>query len=124
MAIFVWHRCVEEHVPRVQAKAHSLQMAFLGAIAFAPIESDDFIHIWQMAEETQRANALRIVGSLAVAKVFAWFYLVSLFARYYLGHNYRVFADMVTLIPSARQRPAATREAPDAAEAAQPSARE
>ncbi len=95
LGVFVWGRSREAGLPSASAEARAVQIGALGLLAFLAVPFEqalDFDSPFQ-----------RLVIAVAVAKIAAWCYLLSVLLRYYFFSGHRVFVRMATLFPSARK---------------------
>jgi len=100
VAVFASNRCIQSGLSQAGAQDRALQIGIIALAAFLPI---DFLTLF-----TLHANPLAQDKTLNYAaggiKVLAWWYLLSLFLRYYLLGQEDAFARMRSLFPSSRHR--------------------
>ena len=95
---FVYNACREAGVDENEASGKAVQAGLIGLPAFLPFP---LMLILQTGEIL--SPDLRMVVYIAVPmKLLCWLYLLSLLFRYYALGNHRVYADMMTVFPSAR----------------------
>lgn len=104
MAVFASNRCIQSGLSQAGAQDRALQIGIMALAAFLPI---DFVTLF-----TLHLNPLAQDKALNYAaggiKILAWWYLLSLFIRYYLFGQEDAFASMRSLFPSSRQRAGAS----------------
>lgn len=108
VGVFTWRRALECNAAPETAEANGVQLAFLAFLAFAPVNPEDFLLAFEKADWT----LIAVIWGTGLVKSGAWLYLVTVFFRYYLLHNYRVFAGLGSVFPSGRRKGEAGYEKP------------
>lgn len=94
---FTYQRCIEAGLRKPDAQTQGLQFAILGLIAFLAFSPFQLISYAEIPVAKLRFIVLLVGGT----KLFMWFLLLGVIARYYLLGHVHVFASMVSVFPSA-----------------------
>ena len=93
LAFFCYQRCRNAGLEGTIAQAKAIQIGALALLAFLDVP------FAQLAET--RSPYYKFLLGIASAKLAVWLYLLSITVRYYFWGGDKVFARMITLIPSA-----------------------
>ena len=93
---FAYSRCLESGLSKPDAQTQGLQFAILGLIAFLAFSPFQLISYAEIPVAKLRFIVLLVGGT----KLFMWFLLLGVIARYYLLGHVNVFASMVSAFPS------------------------
>lgn len=96
---FAYSRCLESGLSRADAQTQGLQFSILGLIAFLAFSPFQLISYAEIPVAKLRFIVLLVGGT----KLFMWFLLLGVVARYYLLGHVNVFASMVSAFPSAHR---------------------
>jgi len=96
LGFFTFQRSLEAGLNRADAKARGLQFAILGLIAFLAFSPFQLLD----ARAIPVAKLRLIVIFVGGTKLFIWFMLLGVIARYYLLGHVHVFSNMVSVMPS------------------------
>ncbi|MCC6795918.1 MAG: hypothetical protein IT366_12445 [Candidatus Hydrogenedentes bacterium] len=96
---FAYSRCLESGLSKPDAQTQGLQFAILGLIAFLAFSPFQLISYAEIPVAKLRFIVLLVGGT----KLFMWFLLLGVVARYYLLGHVNVFASMVSAFPSAHR---------------------
>jgi len=103
VTLFCYQRCREMALTPFEAQDKALQLGLIGLVAFLPFDYAVLLTA-HLNPAIKSPALLYIVGA---AKLFSWFYLYSLFLRYYAFGVDNVFIEIPSVFPSARRRPTA-----------------
>ena len=95
---FAYQRCIDAGVRRADAQTQGLQFAILGLIAFLAFSPLQLFSYAEIPVAKLRFVVLLVGGT----KLFMWFLLLGIVARYYLLGHVTVFASAVSVFPSSR----------------------
>lgn len=73
---FVYHRCLEAHVPSIEALGKALQLGVMAFVAFIDIPL-------QQIPAIRDTTSLSLVLGMTLTKLLCWLYLYLLFVRYH-----------------------------------------
>lgn len=93
---FAYNRCLESGLSKPDAQTQGLQFSILGLIAFLAFSPFQLISYAEIPVAKLRFIVLLVGGT----KLFMWFLLLGVVARYYLLGHVNVFASMVSAFPS------------------------
>lgn len=96
LGFFAYQRCMEAGLPKPDAQTQGLQFGILGLIAFLAFSPFQLIGYADIPVAKLRFVVLLVGGT----KLFMWFLLLGVMARYYLLGHVGVFASMVSVLPS------------------------
>jgi len=98
LAVFSLNRCRAAGLSLPAAQDRALLVGVLGLAAFLPV---DFLRLIQLYlnPETQGRLFVYLNYAAAAVKVAAWWYLLSVMVRYYLGAE-DAFAEIPSIFPS------------------------
>ena len=99
VGFFTYQRCLEAGLRKPDAQTQGLQFAILGLIAFLAFSPFQLLSYAQIPVAKLRFIVLLVGGT----KLFMWFLLLGVIARYYLLGHVHVFASMVSVFPSGRE---------------------
>lgn len=98
LALFCLNRCRATGLPLSAAQDRALLVGVLGLAAFLPIDFLRLVQLW-LNPETQRRLFAYLNYAAAIVKVAAWWYLLSVIVRYYVGVE-NAFAEIPSIFPS------------------------
>lgn len=96
---FAYNRCMDSGLSKSDAQTQGLQFSILGLIAFLAFSPFQLISYAEIPVAKLRFIVLLVGGT----KLFMWFLLLGVIARYYLLGHVNVFASMVSAFPSAHR---------------------
>lgn len=96
LGLFVYHRCLETGLSKLDARGRGLQVGILGLIAFLNFSIEDVLDV----PDIPAANLRMVVLLIAFTKALTWLYLLGMMLRYYLLGQSRVFVEMASIFPS------------------------
>jgi hypothetical protein len=99
IAIFAFGACRRAGLTILQAQDRALQIGIVALIAFLPIDLNTILE----AHSNPLLRARFALYLAAFVKIAAWWYLLTLFIRYYGLNAEDVFAKIPSLFPSTRK---------------------
>lgn len=94
---FTYQRCIDAGLPKPESQTQGLQFGILGLIAFLAFSPFQLVSYAEIPVAKLRFIVLLVGGT----KLFMWFLLLGIIARYYLLGHVNVFASTVSVFPSA-----------------------